>query len=137
MQIEEKPQIEQTLLGNIILSRALSLLPRVVYFTLELCHSKWLPIYGYFKHSFHVQEMIWTMRKSTNGPFFSTTTNDYALDPLLANFALRNYVIKVYLSPGSIFKTKRVGLKESIHNMYEYIWVFNRFIFLSNIRVCF
>ena len=75
--------------------------------------------------------------ESTNGPFFSTTTNNYALDPLLANLALRNYVIKVYLSPGSIFKTKRVGLKESIHNMYEYIWVFNRFIFLSNIRVCF
>ena len=51
--------------------------------------------------------------------FFSTTTNNYALDPLLANLALRNYVIKVYLSPGSRFKTKRVGLKESLHNMYE------------------
>ena len=60
------------------------------------------------------------MRKSTNGLFFSTTTNDYALDPLLANLALRNYVIKVYLSPGEAdLKTKRVGLKESIHNTYE------------------
>ena len=46
---------------------------------------------------------------STNGPFFSTTTNDYALDPLLANLALRNYVIKVYLSPGSRFKNQAGG----------------------------
>ena len=43
----------------------------------------------------------------------------YALGPLLANFALRNYVIKVFPSPGSRFKTERAGLKESIHNMYE------------------
>ena len=55
--------------------------------------------------------------KSTNGPFFSTTTNNYALDPLLANLALRNYVIKVYLSPGSRFKNQAGGF-ERIDTQY-------------------
>ena len=49
--------------------------------------------------------------------FFSTTTNNYALDPLLANLALRNYVIKVYLSPGSRFKNQ-AGRFERIDTQY-------------------
>ena len=139
MQKKEKPQIKQNLLGK-----------AVTWQRDTFGGSKLAPTCGSFParpSSFQI-----TSYPRLFQTFFPRIGNDMDQEKLNqwanvfqqqkicswpSNFILRNYVIKVFLSPGSRFKTKRVGLKESIHNMYEYIWVFHLFMFPLNIRVCF